>query len=109
MDTSGCRKWFVVDHQTCLLEIFDTAGQEEYSVMRDQSIREGEGFLFVFDVNNAESLDKFAEWRELIKSVKEKEKVSSESHPSAIKTEQKVRNAPDRGLFVPRVLSLCLA
>ena len=40
LDTSGCRKWFVVDHQTCLLEIFDTAGQEEYSVMRDQSIRE---------------------------------------------------------------------
>ena len=40
LDTSGCRKWFVVDHQTCLLEIFDTAGQEEYSVMRDHSIRE---------------------------------------------------------------------
>ena len=41
--------------------------------------REGEGFLFVFDVNNAESLNTFAEWRELIKRVKEKEKVSSES------------------------------
>ena len=40
LDTSGCRKWFVVDHQTCLLEIFDTAGQEDYSVMRNQSIRE---------------------------------------------------------------------
>ena len=41
--------------------------------------REGEGFLFVFDVNNPESLNTFAEWRELIKRVKEKEKVSPES------------------------------
>ena len=37
--------------------------------------REGEGFLFVFDVNNKESLDKFAEGREQIKRVKEKDKV----------------------------------
>ena len=47
--------------------------------MRKQSLCEGEGFLFVFDVNNAESLNTFAEWRELIKRVKEKEKVSPES------------------------------
>ena len=79
LDTSGCRKQLVVDHEICLLEILDTAGQEEYSAMRDQSINEGEGFLFVFDVNNPESLNTFAEWRELIKRVKEKEKVSSES------------------------------
>ena len=42
-------------------------------------IRYGEGFLFVFDVNNAESLDKFAEWREQIKRAKEKEKVRPEN------------------------------
>ena len=41
--------------------------------MRDQSIKEGEGFLFVFDVNNAESLNTFAERRELIKRVKDSE------------------------------------
>ena len=69
------RKQVVFDQETCLLDILDTAGQEEFSVMRDQSMMEGEGFLFVFDVNNAESLDKFTEWREQIKRVKEKEKV----------------------------------
>ena len=79
LDTSDCRKQLVIDHEICLLEILDTAGQEEYSAMRDQSIKEGEGFLFVFDVNNAESLNTFTEWRELIKRVKEKEKVSPES------------------------------
>ena len=78
MDISRQRKQLVVDRETCLLDILDTSGQEEYSVMRDQFMREGEGFLFVFDVNNAESLDKFTEWREQIKRVKEMEKVSQE-------------------------------
>ena len=74
----GHRKQVVIDRETCVLYILDTAGQEEYSVMRDQFIREGEGFLFVFDVNNAESLDKFTEWKEQIERAKEKEKVSQE-------------------------------
>ena len=78
LDISRQRKQLVVDRETCLLDILDTSGQEEYSVMRDQFMREGEGFLFVFDVNNAESLDKFTEWREQIKRVKEMEKVSQE-------------------------------
>ena len=65
----------VIDKETCLLDILDTAGQEEYSVMREQFMRTGEGFLFVFAVNNAESLDKFTEWREQIKRAKEKDEV----------------------------------
>ena len=78
LDTSDCRKQLVVDQEICLLYILDTSGQEELGVMRKQSLCEGEGFLFVFDVNNAEIL-RFAEWRELIRRLKEKEKVSSES------------------------------
>ena len=69
------RKQVVIDKEPCLLDILDTAGQEEYKVMRDQFMRTGEGFLFVFDLNKAESLDKFPEWREQIKRAKEKEEV----------------------------------
>ena len=29
----------VIDGETCLLDILDTAGQEEYSAMRDQYMR----------------------------------------------------------------------
>ena len=47
------RKQVVIDGETCLLDILDTAGQEEYSAMRDQYMRTGEGFLIVFAVNNA--------------------------------------------------------
>ena len=69
------RKQVVIDRETCLLDILDTAGQEEYSVMREQFMRTGEGFLFVFAVNNVESLYKFPEWRLQIKRAKEKEEV----------------------------------
>ena len=68
----------VLDKEICLMHIIDTSGQEKHSFTRNQCIREGDGFLFVFAVNNAESLDKFTEWREQIKRVKEMEKVSQE-------------------------------
>jgi small GTP-binding protein len=32
------RKQVTIDEETCLLDILDTAGQEEYSAMRDQCI-----------------------------------------------------------------------
>ena len=51
------RKQVVIDGETCLLDILDTAGQEEYSAMRDQYMRTGEGFLIVFAVNNAKSFE----------------------------------------------------
>ena len=39
------RKQVVVDKEACHLDILDTAGQEEYSAMKDQYMRTGEGFL----------------------------------------------------------------
>lgn len=34
----GYRKQVNIDEETCLLDILDTAGQEEYSAMRDQYV-----------------------------------------------------------------------
>ncbi len=51
------RKQVVIDGETCLLDILDTAGQEEYSAMRDQYMRTGEGFLCVFAINNTKSFE----------------------------------------------------
>ena len=67
----------VIGKESCLLDILDTSGQEEYCIMRDQFMRTGEGFLFVFDVNKSETLDKFGEWMEQIKRAKGKEEVRS--------------------------------
>jgi len=69
------RKQVVIDGETCLLDILDTAGQEEYSAMRDQYMRTGEGFLIVFAVNNAKSFEDITQYREQIKRVKDAEEV----------------------------------
>lgn len=36
-----------------LLLVLDTAGQEEFSAMREQYMRSGEGFLMVFSVTDS--------------------------------------------------------
>lgn len=69
------RKQVVIDGETCLLDILDTAGQEEYSAMRDQYMRTGEGFLCVFAVNNTKSFEDINQYREQIKRVKDADEV----------------------------------
>ncbi|KAJ8340124.1 hypothetical protein SKAU_G00347570 [Synaphobranchus kaupii] len=69
------RKQVVIDGETCLLDILDTAGQEEYSAMRDQYMRTGEGFLCVFAINNTKSFEDIHQYREQIKRVKDSDDV----------------------------------
>ncbi|XP_027290070.1 GTPase KRas-like isoform X1 [Cricetulus griseus] len=69
------RKQVKIDGETCLLDILDTAGQEEYSAMRDQYMRTGEGFLCVFAMNNTKSFEAIHHFREQIKRVKDSEDV----------------------------------
>jgi GTPase KRas protein len=51
------RKQVIIDDEPCLLDILDTAGQEDYSAMRDQYMRTGQGFLLVYAINNRVSFD----------------------------------------------------
>uniref|UniRef100_A0A671FB46 HRas proto-oncogene, GTPase n=1 Tax=Rhinolophus ferrumequinum TaxID=59479 RepID=A0A671FB46_RHIFE len=60
------RKQVVIDGETCLLDILDTAGQEEYSAMRAQYMRTGEGFLCVFAINNTKSFEDIHQYRQQI-------------------------------------------
>ncbi|VUZ57190.1 unnamed protein product [Hymenolepis diminuta] len=69
------RKQVRIDGETCMLDILDTAGQEEYSAMRDQYMRTGEGFLCVFAVNNAKSFEDINQYREQVKRVKDADEV----------------------------------
>ncbi|CAF3364741.1 unnamed protein product [Rotaria sp. Silwood1] len=39
-----------VDKQVCVLDVLDTAGQEEFSALREQYMRKGDGFLIVYSV-----------------------------------------------------------
>lgn len=69
------RKQVVIDGETCLLDILDSAGQEEYSAMRDQYMRTGEGFLIVFAVNNRKSFEDFNLYWSQIFRVKDTDEV----------------------------------
>lgn len=69
------RKQVVIDEETCLLDILDTAGQEEYSAMRDQYMRTGEGFLCVFSITSRTSFEEIASFREQILRVKDMDEV----------------------------------
>ncbi|KAG2181314.1 hypothetical protein INT43_008897 [Umbelopsis isabellina] len=51
------RKQCVIDGETALLDVLDTAGQEEYSAMREQYMRTGEGFLLVYSITSRQSFE----------------------------------------------------
>jgi GTPase KRas protein len=65
------RKQATIDDKPCVLEVLDTAGQEEYRALLDQWIREGDGFLIMFSVTSAASFDRIRKFRDLILRVKE--------------------------------------
>eukprot|EP01059_Diplonema_ambulator_P004270 TRINITY_DN13970_c0_g1_i1.p1 TRINITY_DN13970_c0_g1~~TRINITY_DN13970_c0_g1_i1.p1 ORF type:complete len:215 (+),score=63.40 TRINITY_DN13970_c0_g1_i1:38-646(+) len=50
------RKQEVVDGMTEILEVVDTAGQEEYAPMRRQYYQKGEGFIAVYSIADRGSL-----------------------------------------------------
>lgn len=69
------RKQVTIDDETCLLDILDTAGQEEYSAMRDQYMRSGEGFLCMYSITSRSSFKEIDSFREQILRVKDEEKI----------------------------------
>eukprot|EP01089_Gocevia_fonbrunei_P023367 TRINITY_DN9826_c0_g1_i2.p1 TRINITY_DN9826_c0_g1~~TRINITY_DN9826_c0_g1_i2.p1 ORF type:complete len:186 (+),score=12.73 TRINITY_DN9826_c0_g1_i2:88-645(+) len=52
-----------VEGTTCVLELMDTAGQEEYSVMRDSYMRTGQGFMLVYSIANRRSFEEIENFR----------------------------------------------
>ena len=60
------RKQALVDEESCVLDILDTAGQEEYSAMRPQYMRTGQGFLCVFSVDSQKSFEEIDALRQQV-------------------------------------------
>ena len=70
------RKRVTIDDESCLLDILDTVGQEEYSAMQDQYMRSGQGFLIVYSVTSRSSFDwEINSFREGILRVKDMDSV----------------------------------
>ncbi|PIK33854.1 putative ras-related protein, partial [Apostichopus japonicus] len=66
-------KQCVIDSTACRLDILDTAGQDEFSAMREQYMRSGEGFLLVFSLTNRTSFDEIFKYHRQILRVKDRD------------------------------------
>jgi GTPase KRas protein len=60
-----------VDNILCCLDIVDTAGHEEYSGLRDQYIKSGEGFLLFYSITSQISFNATTKLRKTILKIKE--------------------------------------
>lgn len=69
------RKQVVIDGQSCLLEILDTAGQEEFTALRDQWIRDCEGFVIIYSIISRISFEQVSVFKEQVMRVKDAEKL----------------------------------
>ncbi|XP_036808296.1 LOW QUALITY PROTEIN: ras-related protein M-Ras [Oncorhynchus mykiss] len=61
-----------IDAQWAILDVLDTAGQEEFSAMREQYMRTGDGFLIVFSVTDKASFEHVDRFHQLILRVKDR-------------------------------------
>ncbi|KAL5525450.1 hypothetical protein ACEPAF_9326 [Sanghuangporus sanghuang] len=64
------RKQLVVDNRMCFVEVIDTAGQEEYCTLRDQWVREGQGFILVYSIASRATFERLEVFRQLMLRVK---------------------------------------
>lgn len=64
------RKKVTLNGRECQIDILDTAGQEDYVVVRDNYFRSGEGFLCVFSLVDRETFAGASDFREQILRVK---------------------------------------
>lgn len=69
------RKQVSIDDDVSMLDILDTAGQEEYSSMQDQWFRTGQGFLCVYSIVSRKSFNELPALRDKILRIKDSSKV----------------------------------
>jgi len=69
------RKQMVIDDEAVMLEILDTAGQEELTAMRDQWIRGAEGYVLVYSITSRTSLEQVHAFRQQIVRVQDNDDI----------------------------------
>jgi len=67
------RKPMAIDGESCVLDILDTAGQEEYRVLQDQYIHRGEGFVILYSITSRVSFDLVPKYQQKIFMVKDED------------------------------------
>eukprot|EP01091_Cochliopodium_minus_P005697 TRINITY_DN15599_c0_g1_i1.p1 TRINITY_DN15599_c0_g1~~TRINITY_DN15599_c0_g1_i1.p1 ORF type:complete len:193 (+),score=32.81 TRINITY_DN15599_c0_g1_i1:351-929(+) len=65
------KKQVIVDEETCLLEILDTSGDDNYKSLKDEQINTAQGFLIIFSITDRESFEEAKDYHERILRVKD--------------------------------------
>ncbi|CDZ97536.1 ras protein [Phaffia rhodozyma] len=84
------RKNLVIEGEQHVIEIFDTAGQEEYSALRSQWIKEGEAVILVYSIASAISFNRIPEFFQSVVDLKRQ--IGENSPPMIL-----IGNKCDRG------------
>lgn len=71
------RKQVEMDGTACMLDIMDTAGQEEYGPLRDQYMKTGQGFLIVYSITGRSTFEQAQVLKTHIERLNEEMKVPS--------------------------------
>lgn len=69
------RKDCFIDGQETLVDVLDTAGQEEFSAMREHYMLDGEGFLLVYSITERDSFNMIESYHQQILRVKDTQAV----------------------------------
>ncbi|KAK7202649.1 ras family-domain-containing protein [Myxozyma melibiosi] len=69
------RRQIDVDGRSCMLEILDTAGVEQFTAMRELYIKSGQGFLLVYSVTDRASLQELIKLRDQVCRIKDSKNV----------------------------------
>lgn len=99
-------KQCIVDDVVARLDILDTAGQEEFSAMREQYMRSGEGFLLVFSVTDRSSFDEIYKFHKQILRVKDREEFPMILVGNKADLEQQRAVTSEEGLELARHLNI---
>ncbi|XP_074662999.1 ras-like protein 2 [Tubulanus polymorphus] len=99
-------KQCVIDDVAAKLDILDTAGQEEFSAMREQYMRSGEGFLLVFSIIDRSSFDIIYKFHRQILRVKDRDEFPMILVANKCDLEHQRMVASDEGQELARQLNI---
>jgi GTPase KRas protein len=87
-----------------MVEVLDTGGQEEYTALRDQWIRDGEGFVLVYSISSRSSFARIEKFHNQIQRVKKSSQASSPQYLRAAQHPSSPSSAP--AIYVPAPVML---
>ncbi|XP_051019070.1 synaptotagmin-4 isoform X1 [Acomys russatus] len=97
-----------IDDEPAYLDILDTAGQAEFTAMREQYMRGGEGFIICYSVTDRQSFQEAAKFKELIFQVRHTYEIPLVLVGNKIDLEQFRQVSTDEGLNLAREYNCAL-